>query len=139
MLYYAADLDRTLAGFRRVLRPGGRLYATTNGRAHLREIDDLILGFRAGLRPVAAVSEQFNLENGGDSLARHFDRVTLDRQPNALLVDDPAALAEFALSMTAAGIPAEARPAFEAFVAAEMRARGGALRVTKDGGMFAAW
>src|SRR5207249_3671752 len=36
MLYHVPDLDRALSDFVRVLRPGGRLFAATNGRAHFK-------------------------------------------------------------------------------------------------------
>lgn len=67
MLYHAPDLDRAVAELARVLRPGGRLVAATNGGDHLQEmlhlagIDDFHFSFRA--------------ENGAEILGRHFARV----------------------------------------------------------------
>ncbi len=70
MLYHVADLDRALAGIRRVLRPGGLFVAVTNGDEHL-----------AGLRRDAgakALVTAFSSENGEERLLRHFDEVTRD-------------------------------------------------------------
>jgi ubiquinone/menaquinone biosynthesis C-methylase UbiE len=38
MLYHVSDRRRALAEIHRLLRPGGRLYATTNGLGHMAEL-----------------------------------------------------------------------------------------------------
>lgn len=67
VLYHPADLDRALAELARVLRPGGRLVAATNGPDQVRELYDLV-----GREPLATT---FNSENGAEALRRHFSRV----------------------------------------------------------------
>jgi SAM-dependent methyltransferase len=69
MLYHVADLDRALAELARVLRPGGRLVAATNGLRHLHELWSLVGRDRAS-EPV-----RFFAEAGEESLLRHFARV----------------------------------------------------------------
>ena len=138
MLYYARDLDGAVAEIARVLKPCGKLYASTNGMRHLKEIDDLIVGFRGGDRPITAVITRFNLDTGHDVLARHFARVDIDRQANALRVTDPEALLGFCLSMTRAAIPEQSHSAFAAYVAQQVEAHGGTLDIEKDAGLFVA-
>ena len=68
MLFHVADVDRALAELARVLRPGGRLVAVTNGREHVAELYELLAAVRGE-------PSTFSAENGGDLLAPHFSRV----------------------------------------------------------------
>jgi ubiquinone/menaquinone biosynthesis C-methylase UbiE len=67
MLFHVSDLDRALAEIVRVLEPGGRLVAVTNGSDHLRELFDLV-GGRAWV-------SGFHADDADRILARHFTRV----------------------------------------------------------------
>jgi SAM-dependent methyltransferase len=67
MLYHVPDLDAAIDETARVLRPDGRLIATTFGAEHLREVWDLVEG--------PGVRLSFSAENGQALLARRFGRV----------------------------------------------------------------
>ena len=136
MLFHVPDRDQALGEMRRVLRSGGRLYASTNGAEHLRELRDLITRFcpQAGIPSVAA---QFGLEDGASQLSHHFVDVALYRQENALMVTEAEPLIAYVRSMICETTFAQNLEAFGRLVREEIAARG-AIHVRKDSGLFTA-
>jgi SAM-dependent methyltransferase len=89
MLYHVADLETAIAELVRVLRPGGRLVAVTNGDESLRELYDLAGG--------AKLTSAFSRENGTQLLSRHFAQVRrTDVETRAVFADRAAAAAYLA-------------------------------------------
>ena len=104
MLYHVLDLDKGVTEIRRVLRPGGKLYAATNGPEHMRELDDFVRDLTTEylpgvtLEPMSELS--FRLDNGATYLERQFDNVELVNVPNnALEVTEAEPFMAYALSM----------------------------------------
>lgn len=137
MLYHVADRARAIAELRRVLRPGGRLVATTNGRAHLRELEAFAVRHVPGWTPPDPAAA-FGLENGEAQLRGAFAEVAVDRHDGGLVVPDAAPLLAYLRSMP--GLEAlgptdllRLGAALEADLAAH-----GPLRITTESGAFLA-
>jgi SAM-dependent methyltransferase len=142
MLYHVPDVSRTLAEIRRVLRPGGVLYASTNGVGHMAGLEELM---PEGLpfKPVREVIGNFTLENGGELLERFFGNVELRRHVDGLAVTEVRPLVDYALSRLSifadgVQIGEDVRQMFIERVARKMNEMGGMIRITKDSGLFIA-
>jgi len=87
MLYHAEDKDRAVAEIARVLKPGGKLVATTNGAETMRELNQLSQAV-FGEAPNGFGSLSFSLESGEPLLRRHFDSVEVHAKTDVLRVTD---------------------------------------------------
>jgi ubiquinone/menaquinone biosynthesis C-methylase UbiE len=86
-LYHAADINGALAEIHRVLKPSGKLYATTIGKGHMRELNDLIKIYRLPVQfNPDKVADNFGLENGYTLLQEHFKNVELVFYKDRLIV-----------------------------------------------------
>jgi SAM-dependent methyltransferase len=92
MLYHVPDVDRALAEFARVLRPGGALVAVTNSETHNLELFELF-GFRW------AREGSFSRENGEEYLHRHFEHVARIDADVKVQVHDREVLVAYGASM----------------------------------------
>lgn len=87
MLYHVPDRPKAIAEIRRVLKPGGRLFATTVGKYHLQEMMDWYQ--RVHIRHAwESMANPFVLENGLEQLVPFFSEVHLSRYEDNLRVTE---------------------------------------------------
>ncbi len=141
MLYHVSDRDVAVAEMVRVLRPEGRLYASTVGERHMLELWDLVEALVPGARArLRAHTSGFTLENGRSLLERYLPSVRLYLYDDALVVTEAAPLCAYVFSsttLTRTLISPEQRAAFTALVEARLSSQG-SLRITKSTGLFVA-
>jgi len=101
MLYYIPDRRKVYAEIERVLKPGGRLYAATNGQLSMRQYDELIDECLPGYRQERGSHRDdlfqghFYLENGYVELAQWFSMVSEKRYDDALIVTEAEPLVAY--------------------------------------------
>ncbi|MBX3012473.1 MAG: methyltransferase domain-containing protein [Caldilineaceae bacterium] len=140
MLYHVSDLPQALREIQRVLKPGGWLYAATNGQDHMRELRALIQGFdpTSNTLAFAAPPERlFSLENGAAQLAPWFPSLERRDYIDGLAVTDVNALVDYVFSMSSFGNFRDSATARQAFTAyAESQMQEGVFLIGKVTGLF---
>ena len=136
MLYHAPDLDRAISELHRVLKPGGRLYAATNGPRHMKQLNDLILELDPDARIITAAAT-FGLNNGAEALRRHFAVANCYLYDDALRVTEADPLVAYALSMDRSRILMQNPEPLRRAIAQTIE-REGAFVIEKHSGLFEA-
>jgi SAM-dependent methyltransferase len=135
MLYHVPDPAKAIAEFHRVLKPGGRLAATTNGRENMREL--YALGTTFGGSPVEPVADAFGFEIAERLLRDRFGNVAFDEHPAHMRITEPE---DIFLALTSYPPGENASPAqldaFRAAIDDAFAKAGGTLEVRKQSGLF---
>ena len=135
MLYHVPDRPTAIAEIKRVLKPGGRLIATTIGKNHLKE---LAVWFREVNDAFISFGNPFTLENGSEQLKQFFSQVTLSRiDDNLEITEIEPILAYIRSSMHATEVAEEKLIQLKQELE-EKLAEKGMIYISKDSGLFEA-
>ncbi|MEI4801822.1 class I SAM-dependent methyltransferase [Bacillus sp. NPDC077411] len=101
MLYHVTDVEKTVQGFRNIIRPNGSFLATTNSNNSLPRIEEMcnrmLLAFE--LPEKSPTTSPFCLENGKEILSSVFPDVEETVIHNALLFHEAAPIVNYIASM----------------------------------------
>ncbi len=141
MLYHVPDLSRALAEMRRVLRPDGYFYATTNGNTHLKEIRTFMQGsgFGESNGVMGFGDGAFKLESGLELLSSWYGQIELRRFESNLAVTEAEPIVAFILaSVKPESIDEQKEQLLRALVEQELAQQHEVIHITKDAGIFIA-
>jgi len=99
MLYHVLDIMLALKEIKRLLKPGGRLMAATNGHGHMQDLDQLVQGLFPSALLLHTFHSHFNLEEGMDLIKSAFGNCTLKTYPSDLWVTEAQPLTDYVLSL----------------------------------------
>jgi SAM-dependent methyltransferase len=125
MLYHLDDPAAALQEFARVLRPGGRLAASVNGRDHLEELRAIgpAIGRPELLRGL--VLNDVVAETAADLVAQYFIDVKVERYPSDLEVPTVEPILAYLASLTAEPLSLAAEAAARELIQTTIDAEGG--------------
>ncbi len=141
MLYHVSERHQALKEIRRVLKPGGVLFASTMGSRHMIEVK----GFLSQVNPNYDFGRQdfaceFGLENGENQLvAAGFTHIRIHPYEDALRVTDAQPLIDY-IRTTPGGrenLTDNRLSKLELLLNETIRLEG-AIRITKEVGLFTA-
>ncbi len=143
MLYHVPDRQKAFSEIQRVLKPGARLFAATNGENHMLDLDSLMNEIHPDIEKHIDVrfnTRCFNLENGAAQLEPWFKCMEIYPYLDSLRVTEAAPLAAYVCSMLDAAAAAKlniSHEKLERFFQERIEKKG-AILIRKSTGMFVA-
>lgn len=137
MLYHVPDRPKAIAEIKRVLKPRGRLFATTIGKKHLNKIADWLRQI-SPRNTFKSFGSPFTLENGLEQLNQFFLQVTFSRYPDNLYVTEVKPIIAYLRSSIHATELSEEKLANIQFDLEKELKEKGKIFISKDSGLFEA-
>ena len=99
MIYFVSNIEKALEEIKRVLKPNGKVYITTNSKNTMNELNELCEKFapNSGLSN-NGLSERFNLEEGEKLLKKYFNTVSLNVLEGKIILSESEPLVSYKAS-----------------------------------------
>jgi len=137
MLYHVPDRPKGIAEIKRILKPGGRLVATTVGANHMKEMMDWYQQVHIS-KIWESFANPFVLENGLEQLAPFFSEVRPSRYEDNLYVTEVEPIMAYIRSgMRVAELSEKELANLQQHLEQELQEKG-RIFISKDSGLFEA-
>jgi len=137
MLYHVPDRAQAIGEIKRILKPGGHLFATTVGQNHLHEMSEW-LQYVHMEKSFQEFSRLFTLENGLEQLQPFFSQVTMKRYDDNLQVSEVEPILDYIRSSVhVSELSEEALAEIRNDLEIELKKKG-YIFIRKDSGLFEA-
>lgn len=139
MLYHVPSIPHVLAEVEKVLKPGGRFMAATNGDHYMNDLDVLLERFSQKLEKPHSMSKNFNLLNGEMQLRPFFKDIELHLYSGDLFITNAQMLTNYAYStpLVKETMGQEGKTEMTAFFQRRIDHYGG-ISIRKETGVFLA-
>jgi len=139
MLYHVPNIMLGLQEIKRLLKPGGRLMAATNGLGHMQDLDQLVQDFFSGSPRFHGFHSRFTLEEGVELVRSVFGNCTVKIYPSDLWVTQAQPLTDYVMSLEGmAENPASQNPKVLTRYIQELIDAKGGIRIRKSTGLLLA-
>ncbi|CEH35997.1 MerR family transcriptional regulator [Romboutsia lituseburensis] len=138
ILFYMKDLDVVLKEIHRVLKPGGRFYCSTIDGNHMKELEELMLGFNNNIKiSEERLSTKFGLSNGESILNKYFSDVQQYLYEDKLIVNDTKGILEYIYSIPGniLEVIENKKKEFEVYIDKNIQ-QNGEFHITNSQGLF---
>jgi ubiquinone/menaquinone biosynthesis C-methylase UbiE len=137
MLYHVPDRPKAIAEIKRVLKPNGRLIATSVGENHMKEAMEWYARVSTG-EYASMVTVSFTLENGLKQLQSYFPTASLARYDDNLHVTELEPIMAYIRSgISFADLKQDELEKLKQELQAELNEKG-EIFISKDSGLFEA-
>lgn len=103
MLYHVLDIDKALSEVKRVLKPSGKFYVSTNGKEHMQELTELVKKYDKYIdfNPLK-FADKFGIEKGNEMLKQYFNNVRAEDFNGQIVVHKAEPVVSYVTSIISA-------------------------------------